>query len=85
MPTIYEWKSIKEKKFDGRRLFNLTYSGKYVAGGLQMTNAAFIPTALLKELTATEDNFYSGFINTNFLFWTMLDRVYRIVQLNGLR
>ena len=68
MPTIYKWKSIKENKFDGKRLFNLTYTGKYVSGGLHMTNNAFIPTALLKELSATEDDFYSGFINTDFLF-----------------
>ena len=62
MPTIYKWKINKENKFDGNRLFNLTYTGKYVSGGLHMMNIAFIPTAVLKELSAAEDDFYSGFI-----------------------
>ena len=34
---------------------------------INMTNHAFLPSAILKELTATEDNFYSGFINTAYL------------------
>ena len=29
-------------------------------GGIHLTNPAFLPTALLKELSATEDQFYSG-------------------------
>ena len=32
-----------------------------------MTNHAFLPSAILKELTATEDNFYTGFINIAYL------------------
>jgi len=67
MPTIYGWKSISSKQFDGKRLFNVGSTGKFVTGGLHMTNPAFLPTALLKELTATEDDFYSGFINTDYL------------------
>ena len=29
-------------------------------GGIHLTSHAFLPTALLKELSATEDQFYSG-------------------------
>ena len=33
-------------------------------GGIHLTANSFLPEALLKELTATEDQFYSGFVNT---------------------
>ena len=48
----------------------MTFPGKrdkYVQGGIHMTNPAFLPTAILKELSATEDNFYTGFLNTAYL------------------
>ena len=32
-----------------------------------MTNHAFLPEAILKELTNTEDNFFTGFINIAYL------------------
>ena len=34
-----------------------------------------LPGALLKELTATEDQFYSGFINTRYLLSLSLEQV----------
>ena len=30
-----------------------------VEGGIHLTSPAFVPNALLKELTATEDQYYS--------------------------
>ena len=33
-----------------------------------MTNPAFMPLAILKELTATEDDFYGGYVNMAYLF-----------------
>ena len=32
-----------------------------------MTSNAFLPTAILKELTATEADFYNGFINLEYM------------------
>ena len=32
-------------------------------GGIHLTSHAFLPNALLKELSATEDQFYSGIVN----------------------
>ena len=85
MPTLYKWRIVRENQSAGRRLFNMSSSGQFVSGGIHMTNSAFLPTALLKELTATEDDFYSGFINTDFLFSmtaeeldTEQDRLYRM-------
>ena len=66
-PTIFTWGNIRTKKFDGRRLWHFDYKGKHLAGGFHMTNGAFLPTSLLKELTASEDNFYNGNINLNHL------------------
>lgn len=33
-----------------------------------MTNPSFLPLAILKELTATENGYYAGFVNLDFLF-----------------
>ena len=70
LPTIYKWKDIMSKKFKGRRL-QIEHPGKvnkkYISGGIHMTNPAYIPLAILKELTATEDDFYGGYINTAYL------------------
>ena len=70
LPTIYKWKDIISRKFKGKRLLVEipdTDRKKYISGGIHMTNPAFLPTALLKELTATEDDFYGGYINTAYL------------------
>ena len=68
MPTIYRWKEVKTGESSGRRLFDFDFMGKYVAGGIHMTTGAFIPTTLLKELTATEHDFYnSSSINLPYL------------------
>ena len=70
LPTIYSWGQIVDKdnglggrlmtKLDGRQQ-------KYIRDGIHMTNPAFLPLAIIKELTATEDNFYTGFINIAYL------------------
>jgi len=33
-----------------------------------LTNPSFLPLAILKELTATENGYYAGFVNLDFLF-----------------
>ena len=56
LPTIYTWSSILSGQGDGSRL-QVHYQGlrdKYVEGGLHMTNSAFFPLAVLKEITGTE-------------------------------
>ena len=67
LPTIYHWKLIKDQVFPGLQLTNNRFPGPrslYVEGGIHLTANSFLPEALLKELTATEDQFYSGFVNT---------------------
>ena len=71
-PTIYTWDKIRTQEFDGRRLFHFDFKGKYLTGGFHMTNNAFLPTSLLKEMTNTEDNFYNGNINLNHLLYMNL-------------
>ena len=71
LPTIYHWKLIKDQVFPGLQLTNNRFPGPrslYVEGGIHLTANSFLPEALLKELTATEDQFYSGFVNTRRLF-----------------
>jgi hypothetical protein len=70
LPTIYKWETISNGQYDGSRLqvyfpfVAKTARDKFVAGGLHMTNSAFIPAFMLKELTATETR---GFVSDEFL------------------
>ena len=66
-PTIYTWDKIRTKEQDGRRLFHYDFHGKHLVGGFHMSNNAFLPTSLLNEMTNTEDNFYNGNINLEYL------------------
>ena len=57
-----------------------------VKGGIHLTNGAYLPTNIIKEVTATEEGYHSGAINWNFLFSashdklnTEQDRIYKQV------
>ena len=67
MPTVYKWGGVKIGNVSGRRLFYTDLGGLHISGGVHMTSSAFIPTFLLKELTATEDDFYDSSVNLPFL------------------
>ena len=58
---------VIKKEFNGQRLFPFDFKGKHVTGGFHMSNNAFLPTSLLKEMTASEDNFYNGNIHLEYL------------------
>ena len=78
MPTIYHWKLVRDRVYPGDRLGNERFPGPrslYVEGGIHLTANSFLPEALLKELTATEDQFYSGFINTRRLLSLSLSQL----------
>ena len=67
LPTIYHWSLIRDRVYPGDQLENKRFPGPrsfFVEGGIHLTANSFLPEALLKELTATEDQFYSGFVNT---------------------
>ena len=66
MPTIYKWGPFQSQNMTGRRLFQR--HSKFVVGGIHLTNPAYLPVAILKELTATENGYYNGFVNMEFLF-----------------
>ena len=56
LPTIYRWGEVEDGRQDGSRL-QMRLEGKrdkYVMGGMHMTNPAFLPLAILKEITASE-------------------------------
>ena len=56
LPTIYHWGLIQTGQADGSRL-QIFFKGsrdKYVLGGIHMTNSAFFPLSVLKDLTGTE-------------------------------
>ena len=70
LPSIYSWsqEGNKANGFGDRLLAELNgRREKYIRGGIHLTNHAFLPEAILKELTNTEDNFYPGFINIAYL------------------
>ena len=64
LPTIYKWETIVKGKYSGARLqvyfpyVAKTPRNKYVAGGIHLTNAAFLPNFLIKEISATETEGY---------------------------
>ena len=70
-PAIFLWNNeTSREEWFGDRLTSLVLTGekdKFISGGIHMTNHAFLPEAILKELTATEDDFYTGFINAAYL------------------
>ena len=54
LPTIYHWGHILSREADGSRLqyFFRGVRDKYVEGGIHMTNSAFFPIGILKEIRA---------------------------------
>jgi len=95
LPTIYKWKKVARRELNGRRLQEKfpCLSAKeschenYVLGGTHMTNPALLISRILKELTATEDTFYGGYVNTDYLFSMTEDDADReqelLYRLNG--
>mmetsp|Transcript_10582 Transcript_10582/g.65100 ORF Transcript_10582/g.65100 Transcript_10582/m.65100 type:complete len:488 (-) Transcript_10582:1068-2531(-) len=83
LPTIYKWNGILTGTFNGERKFSLRgvrqSKGRYVQGGLHMTNIGFLPHALLKELTGTE---YKGEVLLDNHTLEMLDRAQ--LEISGL-
>ena len=75
-PTIYTWEAIRSgRRWGGRMLVSAweernNNSGltPMIRGGIHLTATAFLPTAILKELTATEEQFYPGRVNFEYLF-----------------
>ena len=68
MPTIYKWGGITRGEQSGRRLFYSDLGARYVSGGLHMKSSAYIPTFLLKDLTATEDDYFGSSVNLPYFF-----------------
>ena len=69
-PTVYQWGAVRAGKMTGLRLTGSPAEPSLP--GLHLSSPAFLPTALLKELTASEEDYYSGAINWARLF--SLDR-----------
>ena len=70
VPSIHLWSNETSREdWFGDRLTSVLnmQKEKYISEGIQMTNYAFLPEAILKELPATEDNNFTGFVNTTYL------------------
>ena len=52
---------------EGRLMLGSLRSNLSVVGGTHLTGHAFLPTAILKELSASESNFFPGYINLAWL------------------
>jgi hypothetical protein len=66
LPAIYRWRKVTNNRLPGR-MPPLISSQIYVRGGAHLTNSALLVTRIIKELTATEDVFYGGYVNTDYL------------------
>ena len=72
-PTIYRWEAISSGRRPGRRMWEREREDRnssrppMVRGGLHLTAPAFLPSALLKEMTATEEQFYRASLNWGYL------------------
>ena len=72
-PTIYSWPGITSGRRPGRRMWEREREDRnssrppMVRGGLHLTAPAFLPSALLKEMTATEEQFYRASLNWGYL------------------
>ena len=60
LPTVFTWRVIASGEDDGRRKFSTQLqeargaSWKFVKGGVHLTNPAFVPNQILKQLSGTE-------------------------------
>lgn len=56
-PTIYKWEEIATGRQDGRRNFaSWDVVSKYILGGIHMSGNSFLPTAILKHISGTDQN-----------------------------
>ena len=70
-PTIIKWELIKSFKHNGVRdgiLNHAQVARRMVSGGIHLTRGAFLPTTIIKEFSASEEDFFIGAVNWNFLF-----------------
>ena len=74
-PTIYTWEAVRSRRRWGRRMLASDWENRnntsgltpMIRGGIHLTAPAFLPTAILKEMTATEEQFYQGKVNFEYL------------------
>ena len=62
-PTVYNFRAISEGRLEGRRLETNGSQTPMIRGGIHLTAPAFLPNAILKEMTATEEQFYKASVN----------------------
>ena len=73
-PSIYNWRDVMEEKENGMRIFdkNEVYANrsneiKTVKGGSHLTGGSLLPNAVLKEISASEEQFYKAQVNWQYL------------------
>ena len=73
-PTIYNWEAVRSGRRAGRRMWERKWEDRntsgltpMIRGGIHLTAPAFLPSAILKELTATEEQFYKASLNLRYL------------------
>lgn len=76
-PSIYRWKSVFEGKLSGIRQPGFKNEDSLtVIGGIHLTHGAFLPNSIIKEVTATENDFYEGSsVNWNHLLTANIEEL----------
>ena len=74
-PSIYKWRSLLSGQYEGQRISCIKEQCKdSLKGGIHLTNGAYLPTSILKDFTATEEAYYSGAVNWDFVFTAGLEQ-----------
>ena len=76
-PTIIKWDLIKTSQHNGVRdgIMNLSQKRRMVSGGIHLTRGAFLPTTIIKDFSASEDVFFTGAVNWDFLLTATLKQL----------
>ena len=76
-PTIIKWDLIKTSQHNGVRdgIMSLGQKRRMVSGGIHLTRGAFLPTTIIKDFSASEDVFFTGAVNWDFLLTATLKQL----------
>ena len=76
-PTIIKWDLIKTQRHNGLRdgIMTRDQNRTMVRGGIHLTRGAFLPTTIIKDFSASEDVFFLGAVNWDFLLSASLQQL----------
>ena len=76
-PTIIKWDLIKSSRHNGLRdsIMARDQNRTMISGGIHLTHGAFLPTTIIKDFSASEEDFFLGAVNWAFLLTATLQQL----------